>query len=101
MRANPDAIPGGADLAHTLVFAVIMLNTALHNPNVGMKMTQDDFIQNFRGADEAALVPAELLAAVYRSIKDEKLEMGNDESDKGKLACVLAEGWLAFVGTPC
>lgn len=78
---NPGTFPN-ADLAYTLVFAMIMLNTALHNPRVDRKMTLEDFIYNFRNADEAAVIPDKILEAMYKSIKEEKLEMGMDEGEQ-------------------
>jgi Sec7-like guanine-nucleotide exchange factor len=85
---NPGIFPN-TDLAYTLVFAMIMLNTSLHNPRVDRKMTQEDFIYNFRNADEDAVLPDKLLEAMYKSIKEEKLEMGVDEQDQsGRIAFV-------------
>ena len=83
---NPGIFPN-TDLAYTLVFAMIMLNTSLHNPRVDRKMTAEDFIYNFRNADEEAALPDKLLEAMYKSLKDEKLEMGVDEQEQsGRIA---------------
>ena len=32
-----------------LAFAIVMLNTDLHSPNVKRKMTEEDFINNLKG----------------------------------------------------
>jgi len=85
-QQNPGIFPN-SDLAYTLVFAMIMLNTSIHNPKVDRKMSLEDFISNFRNADEAGAIPEKTLEAMYRSIKEEKLDMGTDDQDQsGKIA---------------
>eukprot|EP00999_Lentomonas_sp_LEN2_P001476 NODE_251_length_1806_cov_19.664086_g224_i0.p1 GENE.NODE_251_length_1806_cov_19.664086_g224_i0~~NODE_251_length_1806_cov_19.664086_g224_i0.p1 ORF type:complete len:522 (+),score=93.84 NODE_251_length_1806_cov_19.664086_g224_i0:184-1749(+) len=91
MAANPDTVLRD-DLLHTFVFAVLMLNTSLHNPNVDRRMTLEDFIQNFRYADETELVSRSFLEHAYKSIKEEKLEMALDSDEmEGKIG-VRVEG---------
>ena len=42
------------DTCYILAFAVIMLNTSLHNPNVKDKPTTDQFVSMNRGIDDGA-----------------------------------------------
>jgi len=64
---------------------MIMLNTSIHNPKVDRKMTLEDFITNFRNADQNGTIPDKLLEGIYKSIKDEKLEFAADEDQSGKI----------------
>lgn len=52
---NPDkvALFRCADTVFILAFAIVMLNTDLHSPNIkpSLKMKQEDFINNLRGID--------------------------------------------------
>ena len=49
---NPQLF-SSSDTVYSLAFATIMLNTDLHNPNIGNrgKMTLEEFIKNNRGLD--------------------------------------------------
>lgn len=48
-RANPDDVCSNSDSAWGLAFAIIMLNTDAHSPQVKNKMTKEQFISNCRG----------------------------------------------------
>lgn len=50
-----------ADTCYVLSFAIIMLNTSLHNPNVRDKPGLDRFISMNRGINEGGDLPEELL----------------------------------------
>ncbi len=50
-----------ADTCYVLSFAVIMLNTSLHNPNVRDKPAVERFISMNRGINEGGDLPEELL----------------------------------------
>lgn len=50
-----------ADTCYVLSFAIIMLNTSLHNPNVRDKPGVDRFISMNRGINEGGDLPEELL----------------------------------------
>ncbi len=60
--AHPDA-------AYVISFALIMLNTDLHNPSVKKKMSVSAFVQMNRGVNGGANVPTDTLTAMYNSIK--------------------------------
>lgn len=49
------------DTCYVLSFAIIMLNTSLHNPNVRDKPAVERFISMNRGINEGGDLPEELL----------------------------------------
>lgn len=51
----------GADTCYVLSFAVIMLNTSLHNPNVRDKPGLERFVAMNRGINEGGDLPEDLL----------------------------------------
>lgn len=62
LRAKPsDVHLLFADTCYVLSFAIIMLNTSLHNPNVRDKPGVDRFISMNRGINEGGDLPEELL----------------------------------------
>ena len=50
-----------SDTCYVLSFAVIMLNTSLHNPAVKDKPTVDRFVTMNRGINEGGDLPRDLL----------------------------------------
>lgn len=50
-----------ADTCYVLSFAIIMLNTSLHNPNVKDKPTVERFVAMNRGINDGGDLPEELL----------------------------------------
>lgn len=50
-----------SDTCYVLSFAIIMLNTSLHNPNVRDKPPVERFISMNRGINEGGDLPEELL----------------------------------------
>lgn len=50
-----------SDTCYVLSFAIIMLNTSLHNPNVKDKPTAERFIAMNRGINDGGDLPEELL----------------------------------------
>ncbi|CAI2351004.1 unnamed protein product [Caenorhabditis sp. 36 PRJEB53466] len=75
---------GGWDTVHLLSFAIIMLNTDLHSPNVKQRMTQNDFVRNLRGQDKVAGerdgedIDRKTLEGIYDRIKKDELRPGDD-----------------------
>jgi Sec7-like guanine-nucleotide exchange factor len=58
-----------SDTCYVLSFAIIMLNTSLHNPSVKDKPTIEQFINMNRGINQGQDLPRELLVvSVYASI---------------------------------
>lgn len=56
------------ELAYILSYAVLMLNTDLHNSSVKEKMTKDVFIKNTKCADKQDLIQVQFLAELYDGI---------------------------------
>jgi len=50
-----------SDTCYVLSFAIIMLNTSLHNPSVKDKPTVERFISMNRGINDGGDLPPELL----------------------------------------
>ena len=52
------------DTCYILSFSVIMLNTALHNPNVkGPKITVEQFVKQNRGINSGRDLPKDILVS--------------------------------------
>ena len=70
-----------ADTAYILAYAIIMLNTDLHNVQVKKKMTKPDFIKMNRGINDNKDLPPEYLLEIYESILTSEIRMSSDLSD--------------------
>ncbi|KAG9333658.1 hypothetical protein JZ751_010727 [Albula glossodonta] len=85
---------------YVLSFAIIMLNTSLHNPNVRDKPAVERFISMNRGINEGGDLPEELLRNLYESIKNEPFKIPED--DGNDLTHTFfnpdREGWLLKLG---
>ncbi len=53
------------DTCYILSFAIIMLNTSLHNPNVKDKPSLQRFVSMNRGINNGEDLPTELLTVCY------------------------------------
>ncbi|XP_027705906.1 cytohesin-1 isoform X4 [Vombatus ursinus] len=88
------------DTCYVLSFAIIMLNTSLHNPNVKDKPTVERFIGMNRGINDGGDLPEELLRNLYESIKNEPFKIPED--DGNDLTHTFfnpdREGWLLKLG---
>ncbi|PAA81149.1 hypothetical protein BOX15_Mlig010945g1 [Macrostomum lignano] len=68
-----------SDVIHLLVFAVMMLNTDLHNMNNKKKISLREFVHNLRGCDSGSdLADTQMLADLYERIRAEPLRAGSD-----------------------
>ena len=54
------------DTCFILSFSIIMLNTALHNPNAKMKISAEQFIKQNKGINSGRDLPADMLEAIFR-----------------------------------
>ena len=70
-----------ADTAYILSYAIIMLNTDLHNAQVKKKMTKEDFLKMNRGINDNKDLPVEYLMEIYDSIANDEIKMSSDLSD--------------------
>nr|XP_005902988.2 PREDICTED: cytohesin-3 [Bos mutus] len=88
------------DTCYVLSFAIIMLNTSLHNHNVRDKPTAERFVTMNRGINEGGDLPEELLRNLYESIKNEPFKIPED--DGNDLTHTFfnpdREGWLLKLG---
>ncbi|KAI5624194.1 cytohesin-2, partial [Silurus asotus] len=98
-HCNPGVFQS-TDTCYVLSFAIIMLNTSLHNPNVRDKPTVERFISMNRGINEGGDLPEELLRNLYDSIKNEPFKIPED--DGNDLTHTFfnpdREGWLLKLG---
>ena len=73
-QLNPDIFTN-SDTCYVLSFAIIMLNTSLHNPSVKDKPSVDQFVSMNRGINDGGDLPRELLVSLYESIKTEPFKV--------------------------
>ncbi|XP_064622596.1 cytohesin-1-like isoform X3 [Lineus longissimus] len=69
------------DTCYILSFAIIMLNTSLHNPSVKDKPGVDRFISMNRGINDGGDLPEDLLTSLYDSIKKEPFKIPEDDGN--------------------
>ncbi|XP_043233219.1 cytohesin-1-like isoform X2 [Amphibalanus amphitrite] len=77
---NPDIFTS-ADTCYILSYAIIMMNTSLHNPSVKDKPSVEQFISMVRGIDDGGNLPRELLVSLYESIKSEPFMIPEDDGN--------------------
>jgi len=70
-----------SDTCYVLSFAIIMLNTSLHNPSVKDKPTVERFISMNRGINDGGDLPPDLLTSLYESIKKEPFKIPEDDGN--------------------
>jgi brefeldin A-inhibited guanine nucleotide-exchange protein len=98
---NPDVFPS-ADTAFILAFAVIMLQTDLHNPNIKpeKKMTEDSFVKMNKGISvDGGDLPVEFLKEIFRSIKARPFTLKEDEDERTHQAKTSENGFNDIFGT--
>ncbi|XP_013391576.1 cytohesin-1-like isoform X2 [Lingula anatina] len=69
------------DTCYVLSFAIIMLNTSLHNPSVKEKPSVDRFIMMNKGINDGGDLPPALLTSLYESIKKEPFKIPEDDGN--------------------
>lgn len=83
VECNHDQVKqfSSADTVFLLAFAIIMLNTDLHNKSIrsDRKMKLPDFIKNLRGIDGGADVDPDILSGIYSRIKATEFKPGTDQ----------------------
>lgn len=84
------------DTCFVLSFAIIMLNTSLHNPSVREKPTLEKFISLNRSINNGRDLPRELLESLYDSIKQEPFKIPEEDGHDLMLTFFNPdrEGWL-------
>ncbi|CAL2042116.1 unnamed protein product [Caenorhabditis brenneri] len=81
LECNP-SIFESLDEVHTLTCALLLLNSDLHGPNTGKKMTSRDFITNI--GHTGCTYKREMLKTLYQSIKDNAISL--QQSSKSSTA---------------
>ncbi|KAL7669433.1 hypothetical protein ACOME3_010087 [Neoechinorhynchus agilis] len=89
--SNPETF-ANADIVHVLAYAIVLLNTSLHNKNaskksVGGKMTCQEFCsmvtKGFNGPDfsgQIKIPSQDLIIQIYESVRNEALRFPNDQN---------------------
>ena len=84
------------DTCFILSFSIIMLNTALHNPNAKMKISAEQFIKQNKGINSGKDLAPDMLEAIFRSIKEEPFKIPDETYDDLMYTFFSPEreGWL-------
>ncbi|KAF0993107.1 hypothetical protein HZS_5924, partial [Henneguya salminicola] len=69
-----------ADSAYLLGYSIIMLTTALHNPNVVRKITPTQYINMNQNPDGTSNFPNEYLLGIYESILKQEISLKSTSS---------------------
>ncbi|XP_015608473.1 IQ motif and SEC7 domain-containing protein 2 isoform X3 [Cephus cinctus] len=81
-QCNPDVVSRlrSPDTVFVLAFAIIMLNTDLHTPNLKpeRRMRLDDFVKNLRGIDDCGDIDRDILVGIYERVKANEFKPGSD-----------------------
>ena len=64
-----------------LAFAIIMLNTDAHSPQIKKKMSLEEFVRNNRGINGGYDLPEALLTSVYHDITHREIKTGTEFDD--------------------
>jgi brefeldin A-resistance guanine nucleotide exchange factor 1 len=82
-QAQPEGI-ANKDAIYVLVYAVIMLNTDQHNPNLkgAKRMAIEDFAKNLRGVNDGKNFEPEYLQAIFTSIKTREIILPEEHADR-------------------
>ncbi|VDK58730.1 unnamed protein product [Anisakis simplex] len=80
-QCNPTLFTS-ADEVHALTCALLLLNSDLHGPNVGRRMSSREFIDNISQTEHT--FDRSLLKTLYGSIRDQPIKWAEDESELEK-----------------
>ena len=80
---TPDGV-ADKDAVYVLTYAIIMLNTDQHNPNVRSqnRMSSTDFARNLRGVNGGQDFAPEYLQGIYDSIKTNEIILPDEHENK-------------------
>ncbi|KAF7722533.1 guanine nucleotide exchange protein for ADP-robosylation factor [Apophysomyces ossiformis] len=100
VHGNPTVF-ANAETAYVLAYAVIMLNTDLHNPQVKRHMTLNDFMKNCSGIDDGKDISPDVLKAIFDEIQNNEIKM-KEEVEAAEHAALIAPhtnaGALGMIG---
>ncbi|GAA52022.1 PH and SEC7 domain-containing protein 1 [Clonorchis sinensis] len=80
LACNPEAYQS-EDVCHTLVCALMLLNTDLHNPAITRKMSCQDFINNLAQVHCGDCFSREDLKTLYNSIKQDPIRWPHSDAN--------------------
>ena len=68
------------DAAYVFAYAVIMLNTDAHNPQIKAqnRMTKPQFFRNTSGINDGADIPEEVVSGIYDDITNNEIRMKDE-----------------------
>ncbi|KAH0793261.1 Sec7 domain containing protein [Histomonas meleagridis] len=94
MRQNPGKFSNDEN-PYILSFALIMLNSDLHNPNVQRRMTCQQFIQNTRGSlNDSKDITDNDLAKMYNELKENPFKFSNSSNEFMALSAPKLKGYV-------
>jgi hypothetical protein len=89
LKCNPSmaAKLKNSDSIVSLAYAVVLLNTDLHTPNLKAerRMAEKDFVANLRGAEGGQDFDHKMLKAIYKGIKKQAFASGGDHVSQTQL----------------
>jgi len=90
------------DALFVLVYAIIMLNTDQHNPNVKSqnRMTVTDFARNLRGVNGGKDFDIEFLEGIFASIKTKEIVLPEEHDNKNSFDHAWKELQMKIQKTP-
>ncbi|KAF2188369.1 Sec7-domain-containing protein [Zopfia rhizophila CBS 207.26] len=82
-KANPEGV-ANKDAVFVLTYAIIMLNTDQHNPNLksSNRMTLQDFSKNLRGVNDGKDFDPEYLRSIFDSIKTREIILPEEHDNR-------------------
>ncbi|KAF1955729.1 Sec7-domain-containing protein [Byssothecium circinans] len=101
-QAQPEDI-ANEDAIYVLIYAVIMLNTDQHNPNLGKtskRMTFEDFAKNLRGVNDGKNFDQDFLKAIFESIKNREIILPEEHADRHAYDHAWKELLIKIQSTP-
>lgn len=84
MADKPPADVATEDAVFILTYAIIILNTDQHNPNLkaAKRMTYDDFARNLRGQNNGQDFAQEYLHTIFDAIKSEEIILPDEHDNQ-------------------
>ncbi|XBW36254.1 hypothetical protein QEN19_001846 [Hanseniaspora menglaensis] len=80
VEQNPNVF-AKADTAYVLAYAVIMLNTDLHSPQIKKRMTLDEFIDLTGGVNEPKDLTKEYITGLYDEIQNNEIKLLSEQHE--------------------
>ncbi|OBA28500.1 Sec7-domain-containing protein, partial [Hanseniaspora valbyensis NRRL Y-1626] len=80
VEQNPDVF-AKADTAYVLAYAVIMLNTDLHSPQIKKRMTLEEFIDLTGGVNEPKDLTKEYITGLYDEIQNNEIKLLSEQHE--------------------